>query len=105
MNWNQVEGNWEQFKGKVQTQWGKLTGDDLDVIKGNRKQLAASSRSATARPKKKPIARSMTGWARTTRPPHRPTGCQDAVRRPFFVSVELIGREGQLIASQVGPTR
>ncbi len=40
MNWNQVEGNWEQFKGKVQTQWGKLTGDDLDVIKGSRKQLA-----------------------------------------------------------------
>ena len=35
MNWNQVEGNWEQFKGKVQTQWGKLTNSDLDVIKGN----------------------------------------------------------------------
>lgn len=40
MNWNQIEGNWEQFKGKAQSQWGKLTGDDLDVIKGNRKQLA-----------------------------------------------------------------
>ncbi len=40
MNWNQIEGNWEQFKGKAQTQWGKLTGDDLDVIKGNRKVLA-----------------------------------------------------------------
>jgi len=40
MNWNQVEGNWEQFKGKVQTQWGKLTGDDLDVIKGKRKELS-----------------------------------------------------------------
>jgi len=40
MNWNQVEGNWEQFKGSAQKQWGKLTGDDLDVIAGNRKQLA-----------------------------------------------------------------
>ena len=40
MNWNQVEGNWEQFKGKVQAKWGKLTGDDLDMIKGHRKQLA-----------------------------------------------------------------
>lgn len=40
MNWNQVEGNWEQFKGQVQTQWGKLTNDDLDKIEGNRKQLA-----------------------------------------------------------------
>ncbi|GAA4125074.1 hypothetical protein GCM10023067_37890 [Aminobacter aganoensis] len=40
MNWNQIEGNWEQFKGKVQAQWGKLTDDDLDVIKGKRKELA-----------------------------------------------------------------
>ena len=40
MNWNQVEGNWEQFKGKVQAQWGKLTNDDLDVIKGRRTELA-----------------------------------------------------------------
>lgn len=40
MNWNQVEGNWEQFKGKVQSKWGELSGDDLDVIAGNRKQLA-----------------------------------------------------------------
>lgn len=40
MNWNQIEGNWEQFKGKVQTKWGKLTDDDLDVIKGKRKELA-----------------------------------------------------------------
>jgi uncharacterized protein YjbJ (UPF0337 family) len=39
MNWNQVEGNWEQFKGQVQEQWGRLTGDDLDVIRGNRRQL------------------------------------------------------------------
>lgn len=40
MNWNQIEGNWEQFKGKAQTQWGKLTGDDLDVINGNRRELS-----------------------------------------------------------------
>ncbi|MEJ6784076.1 CsbD family protein [Aminobacter sp. Piv2-1] len=40
MNWNQTEGNWEEFKGKVQTQWGKLTDDDLDVINGKRKELA-----------------------------------------------------------------
>jgi uncharacterized protein YjbJ (UPF0337 family) len=40
MNWNQIEGNWEQFKGKAQQKWGKLTNDDLDVIKGNRKELA-----------------------------------------------------------------
>jgi uncharacterized protein YjbJ (UPF0337 family) len=40
MNWNEIEGNWERFKGKVQQKWGKLTNDDLDVIKGKRKELA-----------------------------------------------------------------
>jgi uncharacterized protein YjbJ (UPF0337 family) len=40
MNWDQIEGNWKQFKGKVRQQWGKLTDDDLDVIKGNQTELA-----------------------------------------------------------------
>jgi len=40
MNWDRVEGNWKEFKGKVQQQWGKLTNDDLDVIEGKRTELA-----------------------------------------------------------------
>ncbi|MCT8973657.1 CsbD family protein [Microbaculum marinisediminis] len=39
MNWDQIEGQWKQFTGKVQTEWGKLTDRDLDVIDGNRQQL------------------------------------------------------------------
>jgi len=39
MDWNRVEGNWKQLKGKVKEQWGKLTDDDLDVIRGRRDQL------------------------------------------------------------------
>ena len=39
MNWDQVEGNWKQFKGKVQQKWGKLTDDDVDVINGKRAEL------------------------------------------------------------------
>jgi uncharacterized protein YjbJ (UPF0337 family) len=39
MDWNRVEGNWKQMKGKVKEQWGKLTDDDLDVINGKRDQL------------------------------------------------------------------
>ncbi len=34
MDWNQVEGNWKQFKGKVKEKWGQLTDADLDVING-----------------------------------------------------------------------
>jgi len=39
MDWNRVEGNWKQLKGKVKEQWGKLTDDDLNVIAGRRDQL------------------------------------------------------------------
>lgn len=39
MNSDTIQGNWEQLKGKVQKQWGKLTNDDLDIIEGQRKEL------------------------------------------------------------------
>lgn len=40
MNWHRIEGNWKQFKGKAQQQWGRLTNDDLDVVEGKRTELA-----------------------------------------------------------------
>lgn len=40
MDWKRVEGNWKQFKGSVQQQWGKLTDDHLDTIAGKREQLS-----------------------------------------------------------------
>lgn len=39
MNWDQVAGNWKQFKGTVKKRWGKLTDQDLTTIEGNRDQL------------------------------------------------------------------
>lgn len=39
MNWDQIEGNWKQFSGKVREKWGKLTDDDLTVINGKRENL------------------------------------------------------------------
>jgi len=39
MNEDKIKGNWKQFKGKIQEQWGKLTDDDLDVIAGKREQM------------------------------------------------------------------
>jgi uncharacterized protein YjbJ (UPF0337 family) len=40
MNWDRIEGNWKEFKGKVQKKWGKLTDDDLSVVQGKREELA-----------------------------------------------------------------
>jgi len=34
-----MKGKWNQTKGAVKKQWGKLTNDDLTVIAGRRDQL------------------------------------------------------------------
>lgn len=39
MNWDQVKGDWKQFKGQVKQKWGKLTDDDLTTINGKREEL------------------------------------------------------------------
>ena len=39
MNWDQLEGKWKQFAGQAKEKWGKLTDDDLTVIRGRRDQL------------------------------------------------------------------
>jgi uncharacterized protein YjbJ (UPF0337 family) len=39
MDWNRVEGNWKQMRGKVKEKWGNLTDDDLDRAAGQRDQL------------------------------------------------------------------
>ncbi|HEX6316596.1 MAG TPA: CsbD family protein [Gemmatimonadaceae bacterium] len=46
MNEHTIEGNWQQLKGKVREQWGKLTDDDVDVIAGKRDQLVGRIREA-----------------------------------------------------------
>ncbi len=35
MNSDILQGKWNQFKGDVKRQWGKLTDDDLTRIEGN----------------------------------------------------------------------
>jgi uncharacterized protein YjbJ (UPF0337 family) len=39
MNWTTIEAQWDNVKGRVRSEWGKLTGDDLENIKGKRDQL------------------------------------------------------------------
>jgi len=36
MNEDTLKGQWNQVKGHLRKQWGRLTDDDLDQIKGNR---------------------------------------------------------------------
>jgi uncharacterized protein YjbJ (UPF0337 family) len=40
VNTDTVQGNWQQLKGKIKEQWGKLTDDDLTYLEGKQDQLA-----------------------------------------------------------------
>jgi uncharacterized protein YjbJ (UPF0337 family) len=39
MNWDIVEGDWYQTRGKVKQQWSELTNDQLDMVSGRRDEL------------------------------------------------------------------
>jgi len=40
MNWDVIQGKWDQLKGSVKQQWGELTDDELTQINGDRDKLA-----------------------------------------------------------------
>lgn len=39
MKWDQIEGNYHQFAGKIKEKFGRLTDDDLTAVKGRREVL------------------------------------------------------------------
>ena len=40
MNWDIIQGKWDQLKGSVKEQWGDLTDDEITQIEGNRDKMA-----------------------------------------------------------------
>jgi len=39
MNWDQVEGKWQQVRGRVRQSFAKLTDDDVAQLNGRREEL------------------------------------------------------------------
>jgi len=68
MNWDRVQGNWTELKGKVREQWGKLTDDDLDVIAGRRQQFAGKIQERYGLAKEE-AERQIDEWCRVTEEP------------------------------------
>lgn len=62
MNWDQIEGNWKQFKGEAQRQWGKLTDDELDEVEGNRNKLVGKIQERYGKSKDE-AERELDAWA------------------------------------------
>lgn len=40
MNWDIVEGKWNQVKGSVKEKWGDITDDELTEVAGKRDKLS-----------------------------------------------------------------
>ena len=39
MTWDQIQGNWVQYKGKLRQNWNMLTDEDITRIAGRREEL------------------------------------------------------------------
>jgi uncharacterized protein YjbJ (UPF0337 family) len=39
MGWDEIESSWNELKGDVKRQWGKLTDEDIELIKGKYAEL------------------------------------------------------------------
>ena len=46
-NQQTLQGNWNEIKGKLQSKWGSLTDDDLQVFNGNVDQLMGTIQRKT----------------------------------------------------------
>ena len=46
MDWNLAKANWQQFRGEVHANWGRLTSVHLDVIAGRRACLSNEIKEA-----------------------------------------------------------
>ena len=64
INWNQIEGNWKQFKGQAQQRWGELTSDELDQIKGRQTELVGKIQAKYGKTREE-AEREVAEWQRT----------------------------------------
>jgi uncharacterized protein YjbJ (UPF0337 family) len=64
MEWNQLEGNWKQIKGKIKEKWGDLTDDDLTKIQGNREQFEGEIQKRYGK-SKEAVRQDVDDWLKT----------------------------------------
>ncbi len=66
MNWDQIQGDWMQFKAKVRMNWVKLTDEDLTRIGGRREELVARLQARYGFAKAE-AEREIDAWMKTQR--------------------------------------
>ena len=69
MNWDRIEGNWNQYKGSARQQWGKLTDDQLTVASGKRDVLVGKIQEAYGISKDE-AEKQMSAWQSSQKDTH-----------------------------------
>ena len=64
--WDQIAGSRKQVRGEARKQWGKLTDDDLEQIKGQRDVLVGKLQQRYGLAKED-AQRQIDNWSRTLR--------------------------------------
>jgi len=64
--WDQVKGNWHQFKGSVKAKWNDLTDDDIEQMRGEREKIVGKiqERYGEAKWREADIEREFKGFKR-----------------------------------------
>jgi uncharacterized protein YjbJ (UPF0337 family) len=63
MNWDTIEGQWKEMKGKAREKWGRLTNDELDVIAGKREKLEGTIQNVYGKTKEE-TKKEVDEWAK-----------------------------------------
>ena len=77
MNWDQIAGQWKQFKGKAKEKWGKLTDDEIDIVEGKRDQLVGKIQQRYGIAKDE-AEKEVDAWAKGSKPT-RVASCSSAI--------------------------
>jgi uncharacterized protein YjbJ (UPF0337 family) len=67
IDWDRLEGDWKQLKGRAKERWGKLTDDDLTAISGRRAQLEGKIQERYGYAKSQ-ARKEIEDWYRSTEP-------------------------------------
>jgi len=64
MNWDQVKGQWKQYKGSAKETWGDMTDDELMQAEGQRDKMVGLVQEKYGKAKED-AEREVDDWARS----------------------------------------